>query len=287
MSAPLALPWNHRAVVPAQREGTSSPPLSPADALSPAPSVMHSRPPEPAASFSFREDPLPLVLLVLTGTTGLVDAVSYLGLGHVFTANMTGNVVFLGFAAVGVKGLSVTRSLASLAAFLLGAAIGGRIATRYGEGPRRRWLFPVALAEGGLLLAAAGAAVGLTVGSSSGAVYPVIALTAVAMGLRNATVRHLAEPDLTTTVLTLTLTGLLADSSLGGGGNPRPVRRVGAVLAMLAGAAAGAAMTLHLGRPLVWPLVAAAFLAVAATGMWARHPSSSRPRAGANRAPGQ
>src|ERR1700738_2672506 len=64
-------------------------------------------------------DPLPLILLVMTGTTGLVDAVSYLGLGRVFTANMTGNVVFLGFAAVGVKGLSVARSLVSLAAFLV------------------------------------------------------------------------------------------------------------------------------------------------------------------------
>ena len=72
-----------------------------------------------------RRDPLPLMLLVLTGTTGLVDAVSYLGFGHVFTANMTGNIVFLGFAAAGVKGLSVTRSLVSLAAFLLGALIGG------------------------------------------------------------------------------------------------------------------------------------------------------------------
>jgi uncharacterized membrane protein YoaK (UPF0700 family) len=227
-----------------------------------------------------------VLLLVLTGTTGLVDAVSYLGLGHVFTANMTGNVVFLGFAAVGVQGLSVTRSLVSLAAFLAGAAIGGRIAARYGDGPRRRWLLPVAVAEGGLLLVAAGAAVGLNVGSSSGALYPVIALTAVAMGLRNATIRHLAEPDLTTTVLTLTLTGLAADSSLVGGTNPRPVRRVGAVVAMVAGAAAGAAMVLHLPQPLVWPLVFAAALAVAATGLWAWHPSSVRPRAGAPGAPG-
>src|ERR1700757_2252621 len=100
--------------------------------------------------------PLSLALLTLTVSTGLVDAVSYLGLGHVFTANMTGNVVFLGFAAVGVKGLSVARSLVSLAAFLLGALIGGRIATTRGDGPRRRWLLPVAIGEGALLLAAAG-----------------------------------------------------------------------------------------------------------------------------------
>src|SRR5437764_14305530 len=88
--------------------------------------------------------PLTRALLVMTGTTGLVDAVSYLGLGHVFTANMTGNVVFLGFAAAGVKGLSVTRSLLSLAAFVIGAVIGGRVAKAYGDGPRRRLLLPVA-----------------------------------------------------------------------------------------------------------------------------------------------
>src|SRR4030088_1560301 len=95
---------------------------------------------------------LTALLLVLTGTTGLVDAVSYLGLGHVFTANMTGNVVFLGFAAAGVKGMSVARSLVSLAAFLAGALIGGRFAATHGDGPRRHWLLPVALAEGALLL---------------------------------------------------------------------------------------------------------------------------------------
>jgi uncharacterized membrane protein YoaK (UPF0700 family) len=238
-------------------------------------------------AFSLPRDPLPLTLLVLTGTTGLVDAVSYLGLGHVFTANMTGNVVFLGFAAVGVQGLSVTRSLASLAAFLLGALIGGRIAATYGDGPRRRWLLPVALGEGALLLAAAGSAVGLDARSGPAELYPVIALTALAMGLRNATIRHLAEPDLTTTVLTLTLTGLAADSSLVGGTNPRPVRRVGAVGAMLAGAALGAAMILHLHRPLVWPLVVASVGVVTATALWARHPSALQPRRGVARETGR
>jgi len=220
------------------------------------------------------------MLLVLTGTTGLVDAVSYLGLGHVFTANMTGNVVFLGFAVAGVKGLSAARSLVSLAAFLLGALIGGRIATTLGDGPRRRWLLPVAIGEGALLLAAAGSAVGLDAGSSSARLYAVIVFTALAMGLRNATVRHLAEPDLTTTVLTLTLTGLAADSGWVGGTNPRPARRVGAVVAMLAGAALGAAMILHLSAPLVWPLLLAAVCVVIAAALWARHPSAVQPRAG-------
>src|SRR2546430_8631728 len=72
------------------------------------------------------------LLLGLTVVTGLVDAVSYLALGHVFTANMTGNVVFLGFAAAGGNGLSAPRSGTAVVAFLLGAVIGGG----NGAGPR-------------------------------------------------------------------------------------------------------------------------------------------------------
>ena len=72
------------------------------------------------------------------------------------------------------------------------------------------------------------------------------------MGLRNATVRRLAVPDLTTTVLTLTLTGLAADSSLAGGNNPRPLRRIFSVVAMFAGAAIGAILLRYgLALPLV------------------------------------
>src|SRR5438094_3667524 len=64
-----------------------------------------------------RPDPLPWVLSVLTVTTGLVDAVSVLGLGRVFTANMTGNVVFQAFAAAGVPGFSIARAVMALGDF--------------------------------------------------------------------------------------------------------------------------------------------------------------------------
>src|SRR4029077_16972575 len=74
--------------------------------------------------------PLPQALLVLTFTTGVVDAVSYLGLGHVFTANMTGNVVLLGFGIAGAGGLPIAAPFASLGAYVLGAIAGGRIARR-------------------------------------------------------------------------------------------------------------------------------------------------------------
>src|ERR1019366_7950213 len=69
--------------------------------------------------------PLLRTLVALTLISGLVDAVSYLGLGHVFTANMTGNVVVLGFAAAGAAGFSVLASLTSLGAFLLAALCAG------------------------------------------------------------------------------------------------------------------------------------------------------------------
>src|SRR2546423_8719 len=82
---------------------------------------------------------LPL-LLGLTVVTGFVDAVSYLALGHVFTANMTGNVVFLGFAMARAPGLSIGRSGAALGAFVIGAIIGGRLAARMGSGSRHGWM---------------------------------------------------------------------------------------------------------------------------------------------------
>src|SRR5712691_12337890 len=188
-----------------------------------------------------KKDPIPTALLVLTLVTGLVDAVSVLALGHVFTANMTGNVVFLAFAVSGAPGFSIGRSLVSLAAFFVGAVLGGRFFNAMAETSKRRWVLSAMCAEAGLLFIAAWVSAGLDRESAGpqGLIYAAIVLMAVAMGLRNATVRQLAVPDLTTTVLTLTLTGLAADSSLAGGSNPRIARRIAAVLTMFAGAVIG------------------------------------------------
>jgi len=186
------------------------------------------------------EGTLPASLLVLTATTGLIDAVSVLALGRVFTANMTGNIVFLGFALAAVPGFSPSRSLLALGAFLVGAVVGGRLGVRF-AGSRRRWLLVAGLTEALLLFAAGLFAVGFDARALAldPRVNALIALTAVAMGVRNATVRRLAVSDLTTTVLTLTLTGLGADSSLAGGSNPRLARRLASVCAMLGGAVIG------------------------------------------------
>src|SRR6266436_2504029 len=91
-----------------------------------------------------QERVLPALLYLFTVITGLVDAMSYIALGHVFTANMTGNIVFLGFASAGVPGLSVARSSTSLVAFLAGAALGGRLRVAMAGVSRRRWLLTFA-----------------------------------------------------------------------------------------------------------------------------------------------
>jgi uncharacterized membrane protein YoaK (UPF0700 family) len=201
-------------------------------------------------------------LMALTLVSGVVDAVSYLGFGRVFTANMTGNVVVLGFAAAGAPGFSVPATLTSLGVFLVGAVTGGRVARKITS--KRRLLIAAIAAETLLVGTAATIAyVAGTVAAGWGR-YTAISILALAMGMRNAVVRHLAVPDVTTTVLTQTLTGLAADSSLAGGGHPRTGRRATSVVAMALGAFAGAALFLHHGAGPALVLAAAVSLAALA-----------------------
>jgi uncharacterized membrane protein YoaK (UPF0700 family) len=199
------------------------------------------------ASNQAAEKIAPYVFLGMTVVTGLVDAVSFLSLGRVFTANMTGNVVILAFATARVPGLSITLSSTALMSFLAGAVLGGRIMARASGDSLFRFAARVFLLEVIVLTAASVYAIGYKGRVVEPSVQPLglIALTALAMGARNAAVRKLAIPDLTTTVLTLTLTGIAADSSLANGNNVRLARRIGAVLAMFAGAALGAIVSGH------------------------------------------
>jgi uncharacterized membrane protein YoaK (UPF0700 family) len=184
----------------------------------------------------------PSILLSMTAVTGMVDAVSFLALGHVFTANMTGNIVFLGFAIGGAAGLSVSGSLMALICFAVGALLGGWMTRKMIPQDSGAALTHALVIETIFFFFAAAASIGFTTPYEEHKlkISLVIALTAVAMGLRNSVVRRLAIPDLTTTVLTLTIAGLAADSSLAGGDNPRWQRRGAAILAILAGATAGA-----------------------------------------------
>lgn len=230
----------------------------------------------PAASGT---SPLPWLLLLLSVTTGLVDAISVLGLGKVFTANMTGNIVFLGFAAVGTPGFLIMPAVTALSSFLAGALIAGRVGRTLAGRPMRHWLLAAALFETLLFWIAAVVAAGFDTGAQqqSPGIYAIIALTGFAMGFRNGTVRQLKVPDLTTTVLTLTLTGVAADSSLAGGANVNLGRRLASVAAILFGAAIGAVMVMQSG--LVLPLVVVGALVLAGTAVCALHPVAAAPAA--------
>ena len=230
--------------------------------------------------------PLPGLLLILTVVTGVVDSISILSLGRVFVANMTGNVVFAGFAIVGAPGFSLSASLFALAGFLAGATAGGAMITRVGSDRaallRAGTAAEVALAAVALVLAALSGDPGVTHGTitpaaghiASGAFGPAItdalaALLAIAMGIQNAVARKLAVPDLTTTVLTMTLTGIGADLRAVFRGETRAtgtsdhVRRLLAIGTMLAGALAGASLTLYVS-PLSALALAVSLLAVTA-----------------------
>ena len=213
--------------------------------------------------------PAPLstpVLLGLTAVTGIVDAVCFLALGQVFTANMTGNVVLLGFAMAGVESLSALRSATAISAFVAGAVIGVRLSrsmpTRsMARGPAAAFAVEAAL----LLLSAIVVARGGGAAAGSIAVSSVIVTTGLAMGLRSATIRQLGERDINTTVLTMTLTGIAIDSVLAGGNNREFSKRLGSVGSMVVGATVGAwLVTRSAAMALLFAAAASTTCAVAA-----------------------
>jgi uncharacterized membrane protein YoaK (UPF0700 family) len=188
--------------------------------------------------------PLVPMMVALTCVTGVVDAVSYLKLGHVFVANMTGNVVFLGFALAGAGGLSTSTSLIAIGSFLLGAMGGGRLGARSAD--HRAHVLRAASAAQALLMLAA-LLISLTAGQplTSGARDALVVPLGVAMGVQNASAQRLAIPELTTTVLTRTLTGIASEARIAGGRGSQLGRRSVAVGAMLLGALIGALLALH------------------------------------------
>src|SRR5258705_5817151 len=206
------------------------------------------------ASTAITEKIVPYTLLGMTAVTGLVDAVSFLSLGRVFTANMTGNVVILAFATARVPGLSIAHSLTALLSFLVGAIFGGRIMAPARADSPIRFAAQAFVLEEVILAVASYCSIGYRSDLLKHPFQPfaLIALTALAMGTRNAAVRKLAIPDLTTTVLTLTITGIGADSSIANGNNPRLARRVESVVAMFLGAALGAVITHYSISAALW-----------------------------------
>ncbi|WP_045875704.1 YoaK family protein [Pseudofrankia sp. DC12] len=220
--------------------------------------------------------PLPALLVVLTFVTGLVDAFSYLELRHVFVANMTGNVVFLAFSLGGSREFVWWASLLAISAFVVGALAGGRIAHLHG-GHRGHQLFVAVSGQTVLVVLAFVLDVTLARPYSDGAATAMISLLAVGMGLQNATVLTLAVPGLTTTVMTRTITGILADTAANGSGNRQIGRRVVSVGCLFVGALTGAMVIEHghgrwellIAVALLIAVVAATARVHAATGGWA------------------
>lgn len=203
-----------------------------------------------------------VALLVLTVGTGLVDAVSYLRMGHVFVANMTGNVAFIGFSLHPGSGLSPLASALAVGGFAAGAVLGGRLGALLSDRPRT-WLRAAFAVQVGTLAVVSGlSGLGVLGYTGNRALITTVAL-AVSVGLQNATVRRLAVPDLTTTVVTQTLTGLVADSAIALGPGTRARRRLASILALLSGAAAGAVLLQITGPTTVIVLVAVLVVAVA------------------------
>jgi uncharacterized membrane protein YoaK (UPF0700 family) len=209
-----------------------------------------------------KNGPLAPLLLGLTVVTGLVDSFSYLVLGHVFVANMTGNVVFVAFALAGTPGFSLAASLAAIGAFSAGAVLGGRLSTSYG-GNRGRLLVLVGGVEALLGTAAAIVVVMVHHPGSGGARYALIVVLGVAMGAQNAMARKLAVPDLTTTVLTMTLTGISADSRLAGGAGSKIGRRLVSTLSMFVGALVGSVLVVKVSKVAAMAVVLAVLVTVA------------------------
>jgi len=226
-----------------------------------------------APSRDARDGLLPPLLVALTVVTGLVDSFSYLVLGHVFVANMTGNVVFFAFALAGVGGFSAPASIAAIGCFAAGALVTGRLGRSLAG--RRELLLGVTAGIEAVIVAETVTMAALTSRPiPAGLRYALIVSLSLAMGAQNATARKLAVPDLTTTVLTLTITGIAADSPLAGATGAHAARRLISVAAMFAGALAGAVLVLrvHIVYPLVIALIILAAVAVLAT-VRARQPS--------------
>jgi uncharacterized membrane protein YoaK (UPF0700 family) len=207
-----------------------------------------------------------LLLTGLTFASGAVDAIAFLGLGKVFSAFMTGNLVFLGLGLAGSAQPDLPRVASALVPFALGVFAAARIVR-----PTRDtglWPARVSVALGLALVAQAAFLSGWLVTSglpSARAGDLLIGLSALAMGLQSGAVMSLDVKGVFTAAATATVIMLAADAA-GWPQSAEDRRRYAAVLVgLVAGAAAGAALLLHarVYAPIL-PLVATAAVLVAA-----------------------
>lgn len=209
-----------------------------------------------------------LGLLMMTASTGAIDAVSYLALDRVFTGNMTGNVLFLGFGLVGGGNVPFVNNAIALLGFVLGSIISGRLIGR--NQPKGLPISSRLVLGGGAVIIIGLAVYWLIVGTlAHPALLVVTALLAVVMGSQVSAVKPVGNSDVTTIVVTNTLANLARDSRLAGGHGEKWIPRLLAIVAMGVGAAIGAGLVGWLGG--AWALVfgAAIFTLGTLTLVWA------------------
>ncbi|MFJ9936477.1 YoaK family protein [Streptomyces virginiae] len=230
---------------------------------------------------------MPALMVALTAVTGVIEAVSLLGLGPAFTAMQTGNVLFLAFGAAQAGSLPTLPAGISLAAFVLGVVCGSRLEAVM-EVRGRRWFIMGLVVEAGLILAAAAVAWGLVprYGSPTARHLAVMAVLALAMGMRNTTIMRANVPGVPTTLVTRSMTAFLGGSSMGrdavyGFGTGGWRLRGLSVLAMFGGGLFGA-LLIRAGCAVGWLLLPAG-AAVLVVGLAYR----GQPRLHTGQAPGR
>lgn len=211
--------------------------------------------------------PIVVLMYVLTFTTGIIDAVTILGLGDIFASLMTGNVVYIGLGLGGFEEVSPLRSAFAILSFVVGSVLAGALAGRLAEGRVGTWLLTVVAIEVVLLLGAAWAARDIgpdaAIDPLAGSLIVAVGLTSFAMGMRNSTIMRLSVADLKVTVLTLAISGLGADIGSGKSQATKQVRRLGSIFLIGVGAGLGAWLFFHYGVAV--PLCVMALIGVLAT----------------------
>jgi uncharacterized membrane protein YoaK (UPF0700 family) len=186
------------------------------------------------------------LMMALTFVTGVVDAVGYLGLDKVFTGNMTGNIVILAMGLAGGNGLPVLGPLLALFSFAGGALLAGAVLR--GQEPGWCGRMTALLTAGAVLLAGLAVTLAVAGGRPGHALAVVTAcLIAAQMGSQACVARKLGVRDMTTVVVTSTLTSFTGESLLLRGAGRVWNRRAGAIALIFAGAGVGAALVhLHM-----------------------------------------
>jgi uncharacterized membrane protein YoaK (UPF0700 family) len=207
-------------------------------------------------------------MLVLTFVTGLVDAVGYLGLDRIFTGNMTGNLVILGMGLAAEDDLPVVGPLVALGAYALGAAIAGRLL----RGPltsRQSRVTRIFTFNAAVLTAVGVTLATVAVTAPSPLSISAAGSIAVLMGMQAATARALAVADMTTVVVTSTITAFASETLFEPGWAWFKHRRLWAILAIFAGALVGALlMKIHISIPVFVAALATAVVAVVGHRVW-------------------